>query len=469
VIRILIYLLSLVLFTWAVTALLSLDGWIEGRVLGVRYDVQTGFAAVFLLILVVLAVALTSFVKDLRRAPKVIGAKRAESKQATALAAIASGFEAIAAGDVDAAQKHARTALRSAENPAHARLLLAQAAQLAGDDEAARAQFEAMAASADTEATALRGLYLQARNSSALADALAHARRAFELNPSARWAYEAVFAIALELGNWRDARQYVRQGAKLKHIGHAAARRAEAALLGAEAYADEAKGDHAGAAAAAEDSIKLQPDFAPSALLAAKYHAAQGRTPRAAKTLEHAFAVDPQPSLAAAYVGLLADEPPAKVAEAVSRLIARNPSSSEAAFLDAKRSLILAEGKAAIDALKPILIDLPAARHFLLMADAAAITSGPDAARTWLQRAAAAGRETPGENGFEGLTSDGWRLLIRQYAEFGRLFPPAIERPRSAVTEADLKLIAPPPPEAPADTIAAGDAAAVIGAARQVS
>src|SRR3546814_4260342 len=84
-------------------------------------------------------------------------------------------------------------------------LLSAQAAQLNGDQTAARRYFEAMLERPETEFLGLRGLLNQSLRTDDPARALALAHRARALRPSTPWVLRTCLDLEIRQGRWDDA------------------------------------------------------------------------------------------------------------------------------------------------------------------------------------------------------------------------------------------------------------------------
>jgi HemY protein len=88
------------------------------------------------------------------------------------------------------------------------------------------------------------------------------------------------------------------------------------------------------------------------------------------------------------------------------------------------------------------------------MAEAQSALSDEAASRRWLTRAASA----PREDGLSAeslfcISADGWRRLIHDYMDHGRLSPPSLEMPPPGVSDEELALPPPAPLIAPADLL----------------
>jgi len=444
-IRILILILSAILLAGIGTGLSSMDTLIAWDALGERIEIHAGLVIFLLLLAAVLLVLFTSTTKDLIALPTKIKTKRENAKRERGMAALTRGLEAVAVGASGDAQHHARVAQRNLADGSLTRLLTAQAAQLAGDDVVAEQSFTAMLEAPETEFLGLRGLYAKAMRQDDKDTARGYAERAFRLRPNADWAFRSVFDLSLDRGAWGQARADLATAIKNKIIDSEVAKRAEAALLTADAYA-AVPNDPKIALAECEQALKLSSSLPPAVVLAARLYEENNQRSKAAKVIETAFADVPHIAEVGAYFNLYKDEKKDKRAEKMKRLSDRNPSSREAKIALARRALLLEQPQEAMDILEPLLSEQATARECTLMADAVTATFGADHAKPWLERAASAPRDpTPGADGSFAFTREGWAQLIKEYMDHGRLAPPPLEDAPIGLPVDELRLLLAPP------------------------
>ena len=189
------------------------------------YTVETS-VGVLLAALALLALVLAGIVLVFawaRGLPSLFGRGRRDSRRRQGYLALARGLVAVAAGDPGEARRQAKRADELlAEQPALTKLLSAQAAQLDGDDGAARRYFAQMLKQRETEFLGVRGLLTIAEHEGDAERALALARRADELRPGTPWVVDKRFQLEIAAGDWRAAEETAR--AALKRNGRAAAR-----------------------------------------------------------------------------------------------------------------------------------------------------------------------------------------------------------------------------------------------------
>lgn len=451
-IRLLMFFLWIVFFAGGLTLLISAGSLITVEAFGARFDIQAGVGAALALALAALIAGATSTVKDVVGAPRIARARRESARRERGLAAITKGLEAIAAGDAAQARRQAEIATRSLGAAPVARLLTAQAAQLAGDDLAANAALAGMLEAPETEFLALRGLYAKAARDGDREKARAYAARAFALHAKAGWAFEAAFEFALEANDFAAAQEAVTRAASAKTIDRQTADRGLAAVLTASAFASIAAGDEAAALDGAASALKHDRAFAPAATLAASLLAKKAETRKAGSILLAAFEAAPERAIAEAFEELHSDESPANLAEQLERLASKNPETREAGLVRARACLARGDADAAAALLEQGLKSSATARALRMMASAEEARSGAAAAGAWLARAAAAPRDPSfGADEFRRITGEGWRRLIREYMDHGRLAPPPLEAPPPGLTDADFSPVAAPALEAPAE------------------
>ena len=330
------------------------------------------------------------FWRWLRTGPRRLSASRAAKRRERGYKALTDGLVAVAAGDVKSAQRLAKESARLIDNPFKL-LLLAQAAQLGGDETATRRHFGAMLEHPETEFLGLRGLLVQASKDGDWAAALDYARRAFALRPEAEWASTALFDLAVRGGEWREAQKALESAARHKHVGPGEAPRRRAVLLAERARTARAEGRDEEALSLARESHKLAPGLVAAATLAAGLLAAAGKTRAATRLIEESWERAPHPGLAAAWIELVPDETTMRRLKRVEQLMRLNPEDPESHITLARAALDAEVWGAARSHLEAAAKARPTQRVFRLLAELEEREDGAtDAARAWLLRAASA-------------------------------------------------------------------------------
>jgi HemY protein len=429
-----------------------------------HWNVRTTAAAAALL-MIFFTLAASLFWRGLiwvAEAPRRAARARAEVRRRQGAEALTRGFLAAAGGDgVEARRQAQRAASLVDDTPALVRLLSAQAAEAAGDAEAAKAAYAAMLGFSDLRMAAHKGLMQAALAEGDAEAAQRHAAAAYSLARTAPWAWRAVLEARLAQGDWAAALELMQGALERKIVSPLVAERARAALLTASAAGHEAEGDERSRQSALEEAqtaARLRPDFAPAAVMAARLMAADGRITRASQMIETAWKAAPHPALWLAYRDLRQDETPKERAARLASLAAFNPEARESRILMAEQALICGDAAGARAAAAALDGERLTRRLAGLRARIATAGGDRDEARAWIAR----GLEAPQEPDWSDLdpegrafayTPDDWARIAAAYAERGELVHPRFERRERAIS--DL-------PELPA---AYSDSAAFISAA----
>jgi HemY protein len=209
-------------------------------------------------------------------------------------------------------------------------LLSAQAAQLSGDEAAARRYFTAMLDNQETRFLGLRGLLTQALREGAHERALELAREAHGMRPSTPWVLQSLFDLTERGGDLEAAESALRESLRAKALPKAEADRKRAVVLLERAQVGHAREAH-----------KLAPELIPASALLAELQLGGGAARKAAKTIEEAWARAPHPELARLYLMARPSDDSLERLKTLGKLVARNPGHAESH---------LARGRAALEA-----------------------------------------------------------------------------------------------------------------------
>jgi HemY protein len=208
---------------------------------------------------------------------------------------------AAAAGDANEAARQAKRATALIDDPALTQLLSAQAAQLNGEDDAARRYFEGMLEDPNTAFMGVRGLMIQALKSGDRARALELAERAYRLRPDTPWVLRELLDLQVEHGRNEDALKTLDQAAKQKAIPADEVGRRRARLLMEEARKSRREGLTRTALKTAQQALKADPASLEAVRLAATLLREEGKSRKAEKLVEEAWRHEPDPLLAELY------------------------------------------------------------------------------------------------------------------------------------------------------------------------
>lgn len=354
------------------------------------------------------------------------GARGQLARQSSGLEALTRGMTAIAAGNARDAQRFAARAGRLLNGKPLALLMQAQAAEMRGDEAAARGYFQSMLATPETEFLGLRGLLTQAVRQGDTDYAGRLADRAMRLQPKSPWLIHQKFEIECAAGAWPQARETLGRAAQTKQITRPERNRRLALLAYAVAREALEKDGDAEALAQARAALKGAPDLVPAALLVADLLARSGKPDRAARVLEKSWAVSPQPDVAVAYEALVPNETPSRMAVRLRKLIAANPQHVESRLLGAEMALAAGETARARELLTPLAgsaENIHANRRACLMMAqlVRAQGMGEQEVQRWLARASQAAPDPVWQCRACGKQPPDWRITCPSCGEFDSL------------------------------------------------
>ncbi|HML07822.1 MAG TPA: heme biosynthesis HemY N-terminal domain-containing protein [Xanthobacteraceae bacterium] len=370
---------------------------------GWRIETSLTVLGAAILALMVLLALLWSLLRGILRSPFMLRALLHNRRGARAYEAISRGLIAVGAGDVGAARKFTAEVKRIAPAEPLALLLSAQAAQLAGDREAADRAFRAMAGRADTKALGLHGLFIEAQRRADLAGARAYAEEAARTSPSLGWAGKAVLEFRCATGDWAGALALLEQNRRV--LNKASYRRQRAVMLTARALAVE-ETDRDNAKIFALEAVKLAPTLVPAAALAGRLHAEAGDTRKAARIIEKAWRTNPHPDLAQVFSELRFGDAARDRLKRIEGLAKKAPGHLEGALALARAALDAREFAKARAVLAAYLA-VPTKRVALLMAELERAERADEGrAREWIARALNAAPDPAWTA--DGYVSDRW-------------------------------------------------------------
>jgi HemY protein len=399
-----------------------------------RIDMSVGVLVLLVALVVVVAVVISRFWGAIRRAPGRFLDMRRSSRRERGYKALTQGMVAVAAGDVGEARRWARKALS------------AQAAQLGGEEAAARRYFEAMLNHPDTAFLGVRGLLMQSIKAGDKVEALRLAERAYKLRPETGWVVDQLFELQVESGLWREANEIIASAIRRKTLPASRARRRRAAVLVEHSRVAEAEGDVDTAFSRAGEAHNLDPTLVPATLTLARLYKARDRAGKAEKLIEEAWARAPNPELAAMYGEVISDNDPLARVKKFQRLFSFRPDHPESHIALAEVSLAARLWGEARKHLKAAAGASPTARVCRLMAEIDENESGDmESSRRWLARATTAAPDEAWVCNDCGAVAGTWTALCGNCSSFGSL---AWQAPPRAVRLAAPKAAAKPRPAA---------------------
>jgi len=358
------------------------------------YEIRTSLliAAIAVLALMAAIAIAWTLLRAVFRAPSSLRSRLGRRRRDRGYRALNAGIIAVGAGDASAARKAADDSAALLGPEPLVLLLSAQAAQLAGDGDAARGSFQALAARPETRLLGLHGLFVEAERHDQHEAARHFAEEAAGATPRVAWAGAAVFDYAARDGDWRTAIGALDANVQAGLADAAEAPRMRAALLTARAMELEGS-DPDRARLLALDALKLEPGLAPAAVLAARLYSRNGDLRRASRVLEAAWKVEPHPEIADAYATVRPGDSVLDRLKRMRRLADARANHPEGAMAIARAAIDAGDWEAARGALEG-LAKAPTERVCLLMAEIEDRENNDQGrVRAWLTRALSAPRD----------------------------------------------------------------------------
>lgn len=282
--------------------------------------------------------------------------------------ALSEGMMALASGEPKLALSRAQAAERLLGKPEITTLLVAQAAEAAGDGKRATEAYKTLLQDEKTRFVGVRGLLHQKLTEGDRELALKLAEKAFHLRPKHAETQDILLKLQSDAGDWSGARATL--GAKLKAgtLPKDVFRRRDAvlALQQAQTVFDEEASIEAREAAI--EANRLSPDLIPAAALAARGYVEKGDKKNATRVLRKAWEVLPHPDLAAAFAAIEPGETPADRLKRFRTLTVLRPENDETKMLLAELLLATEDFPAARRALGDVATRHPTQRSLAILA-----------------------------------------------------------------------------------------------------
>jgi HemY protein len=317
----------------------------------------------------------------------------AARRRRNGLASLSKAMIALAEGDGYRAVREGERAEQLLDNPDLTRLVCAQAARMAGDEQRAEDYFAEMAEDRDTEFLGVMGLLRAALADKKFERALVLAENAHRLRPKKGEVVDILFDLQKRKKDWDGARRTLQAAVKIQRLTRDIGDRRQAILFVAQAMEQDAAGDTENALGSALSALRLAPNLSQAAVSAARLLAAKNEIRLAARRLADAWRAEPHPDIAEVFAALAPDETAPARLKRFDRLFCANPNHPETKVLKAELALLAGDSKLARTALDDVLEARPGARGFALMAAIEQAEGAHEAVvRSWLAKAAGAPR-----------------------------------------------------------------------------
>lgn len=405
-IRLAYWLIGSLLLTAGIAWLIGLPGTLTVELLGYRMQPRLGVAAFGLIAAVALVILTWGVVKRVVAAPFYFARRNQERRRDQGYLALSDGFIALQSGDALRARQLAREARNNLPKNGAAQLLEARADLALGEMHSARENYRALLSNRKTALAALAGLYDQARAQGRIEAALTFAQKALDLSPQVGWARDALFHELTRNGRWEEAARMVESEPSLTRDDKMRKRRRMAVVDTARAQLKETQDpsvalDHALAA------LKLQPDFVPAALIAARIYANRGDSKRAMTLLRRVWRATSHPDVAMLYANAVQGAPATERLKRIRELVDAPPANKAGALVLARAAIDAFEWGEARAALSGFIGTEPSQAVCLMMAEIEeGETSDHGKARDWWNRAQRAPRDPVWTA--DGITAPEW-------------------------------------------------------------
>lgn len=378
-----------------IAAVVAIAVWLADQPGAVSIDwqgwrIETTFWLLALAVIVVVIVAALAYRtwRFLMRAPRQLAEATRASRQRRGYKALTHGMVALAAGDASDAMRHARRASSLLDDAPLTMLLTAQAAQLDGDEAAAKRYFEAMRSNPETAFLAVRGLLTQAVRANDRKEAVRLANEAHALRPKTGWVLEQLFDLQIAANQWQTADETIQEAVRNKTIDKVEANKRRAAILVERGRDALEKGEKVAALDHARIAYDLNPELMPAVTLYAQQLAASSSNRRAIRVLEDAWRRRPSSEIAETYRTLNSSDDELAQVKRMQRLLEIAPDRVESQIALGEAALAASLWGEARKHLTAAVEIAPTARLCRLMADLEEATDGDRArVQAWLTKA----------------------------------------------------------------------------------
>ncbi len=284
--------------------------------------IETSAAVLAVIVVAVLYVLLLLYRlwRMIVEGPRFWRLKRKMSAMEEGQSELAKGFASLAAGQAAQAGQHAVKARKRLGETPVTQLLLAQAAQLAGDHQTAQRLFQAMTHDPNTAVLGYRGLITAALRAGDYDEATRHVQLLEGLKKDVPWLHLVRFEAAAKVENWGAAQGSLEKARKGKALPALVADEQQAALLLAEAKNALRESLPKKALKFAEKAKRLRPDWLPVMLILAEAQIVAGQARTALRGLERAWERKPNGQLVPLVLWAAGAQKPMDAVKVVERL-----------------------------------------------------------------------------------------------------------------------------------------------------
>jgi HemY protein len=399
-IKILAFVAIVTAATFGAARLMEVSGGAEITVAGIELtlsplELTIGFLVLVLLVWLTLKVVglLIAVLRFINGDETAVSRYFTRNRERRGFEALSEGMMAIASGEGELAMIKAKKADKYLDRPDLTNLLIAQAAELAGDRKKAEATYKLLLQDQKTRFVGVRGIMKQRLEDGDTETALKLAQKAFEIKPGHAETQDILLRLQAESHDWAGARLTLGQKLKTGTLPRDVHKRRDAVLALSEAKDVLSDKSSIEAREAAIEANRMSPDLIPAAAMAARGYIEQGNVRYATRVLKKAWEVQPHPDLAAAFAEIAPKEDAKARLRRFDVLTKIKPDHPETKMLLAELQIAAEDFPAAKRALGTLVETEPTARNLTLMAAIERGQGADDAVvRGWLTRALTAPR-----------------------------------------------------------------------------
>ncbi len=409
------------------------DGEVIVKTESINISASPLVAAISLFILTITLTLLWKFIAFLIALPSQIKKANLENNRKKAVENLGLGFASYDVGDYTDARRYGAKAASQMPDNSGLKLFAARTSFAADDIATAEKLFGELLSVSGFEIAARKGLADISKIKGNFASVISHADAALQISKRSVWPVETLFKERIGNFDWEGALGAIDEGDKRGLMGKKTVQRRRASVLTAAAHRYERNGDLEKSLDYSSRAVKICPDFAPAAIMAARLNHMANKDWAAASAIENAWQSNPHPALSLAYRDLKPNQDKEARIKWLEGLIKINPEARESKILRAELFIENSDGLGAAQILDALIAIKPTSRIYAMRAQAALLSGNKKLHDDFIKLAASAPREAdwsdldPNGNAFVYEDAD-WALIIENYGDNGVLVHPRQEK-----------------------------------------
>lgn len=398
--KILVFVAAVALLAFGANILLETAGGVQITVAGTEYTLGALQSVIALLTLMLLTWLLLKLVSLLFATLRFLNGDETalsryfdKGRERRGYQALADSLMALAVGEGRTALAKAARAEKYLQNPALTDLVVAQAAEMAGDTRKASEAYKRLLADNATRFVGVRGIMKQKLSEGDTETARQLAEKALALRPKHEEVQDTLLKLQAQAQDWAGARQTLATKLKTGTLPREVFKRRDAILALSSSQALLAEDATPEQQDQAIEANRLSPDLVPAAALAARGYIVKGKARNAVRILKKAWEAQPHPDLAYAFAEIEPNESAKERVKRFEQLLRLKPDHDETRLVKAELLIVAEDFPEARRALGDLVERAPDARALTLMAAIEKGQGGPDAmVQGWLTKALSAPR-----------------------------------------------------------------------------